>query len=286
MDASLARRTWTAIEPYHAVVYFAPETADAAKEVGLKGYYMGYFASRAAPMGPVAPAVVTATFFNFHRNLVERAIPDAWGFASPSDILDARLRATDAALKRLLGDHLGADDIREAAASTARAAAGAVTVGRPLAAAWQAVPIPVETHMALWWATAVLREHRGDGHILALVEAGLDAVETLVTAAAAGPADRSVLQTTRGWSDDEWAAAVDRLVRRGLVEADGSLSDEGRRVRQTIEDRTDELAVPGFAAIGADGAGRLAELMEPVAEAIGAAGGIPWPNPMGVGRKT
>lgn len=290
MEPSLARRIWTALEPYHAVVYFAPETAEAAKAVGLKGWYMGYFAQRAAPMGPVSAPVVTATFFNFHPRVVARAIPDAWTFASPQSILDARMPATDAALRRLLDDVIGSDALREAAALAVEAASACVTVGRPLAAAWQAVPIPVETHMALWWATTVLREHRGDGHIAALVEAGLDGCEALVTAAAAGSerggVGRQILQSTRSWSDDEWDAAVGRLAHRGIVDFDGTFTDAGREQRRRIEQRTDELAVSGYSALSGEEGERLATLMAPVAQAIGEAGGIPWPNPMGVGRPT
>ena len=55
MNAAPARRLWAAVEPLHAVVYFAPETAAAAKEVGLRGYWMGYFAGRLAPLGSIGP---------------------------------------------------------------------------------------------------------------------------------------------------------------------------------------------------------------------------------------
>jgi hypothetical protein len=48
---TLARRFWEAIEPIHAVVYFASEPATAAREVGLRGFWMGYFAGRVAPLG-------------------------------------------------------------------------------------------------------------------------------------------------------------------------------------------------------------------------------------------
>ena len=52
------------------------------RDVGLRGFWMGYpFVGRAAPLGAVGPAVVTATFFNFHPEMVRRAIPDAWLFA-------------------------------------------------------------------------------------------------------------------------------------------------------------------------------------------------------------
>jgi hypothetical protein len=88
----------------HAVTYFAPECEQAFKDVGLRGFWMGYFAGRAAPMGPVTAPVVSATFFNFHPAMVERAIPDAWTFASPSEVLATRVGAAATTLRRVLPD--------------------------------------------------------------------------------------------------------------------------------------------------------------------------------------
>ena len=98
-----ARRMWQLLETVHAVVYFAPEVAEASRQLGLKGFWMGYFAGRAAPLGPAPPEVVAATFFNFHPAMVARALPDAWSIACPGDVTAARLAAVDDALRRLLG---------------------------------------------------------------------------------------------------------------------------------------------------------------------------------------
>src|SRR3954462_7201263 len=86
-DASIARRAWLGLEAVHAVVYFAPEARDAYAGLGLKGFWMGYFASRAAPLGPVPAPVVEAMFFGFSPNMVRRALPDAWSVAPPADVL-------------------------------------------------------------------------------------------------------------------------------------------------------------------------------------------------------
>ena len=75
MEASYARRIWQLLESLHAVTYFADECRQANVNVGLKGFWMGYFASRAAPMGAETPGVDQATFFNFHPAMVRRAIP-------------------------------------------------------------------------------------------------------------------------------------------------------------------------------------------------------------------
>src|SRR5262245_46495216 len=111
MKRTLPRRLWMLLEPFHSVTYFSPEVADALRDLGLKGFWMGYFAQRSAPFGAVGPRVVTATFYNFRPAMVARAIPDAWTYASPSDVLETRLRAVDETLRRLLGTDVGSDEI-------------------------------------------------------------------------------------------------------------------------------------------------------------------------------
>ena len=86
VEPTTPRRAWLALEAVHAVTYFAPESRAALADLGLRGFWMGYFAGRAAPLGPVGPGVVEATFFNFHPAMVRRAIPDAWTFASPESV--------------------------------------------------------------------------------------------------------------------------------------------------------------------------------------------------------
>src|SRR5690349_19512575 len=104
----VAREVWRRLEAVHAVTYFAPQSLEAAKEAGLKGFWMSYFGFRAAPMGAVAPAVVDAVFYNFAPRKVHRAIPDAWGFADPATLVTVRARAAAATLRAV---HPGADDV-------------------------------------------------------------------------------------------------------------------------------------------------------------------------------
>ena len=278
MDAAVARRMWMATEPLHAVVYFAPEAKAAFDLAGLKGFWMGYFAGRAAPMGPVPPEVVEATFFNFHPDMVRRAIPDAWGFASPARVLEARLEGAGAALERLTD---GAD--LSAAVDLAVAAAESVDpVGRALAAANSSLPWPDGDVLRLWHALTILREHRGDGHVSALVSEGIDGLgaHVLMSASGAVPAER--LRGARGWSEDEWAAASAGLQQRGWLDDSGVLTDAGRAGRDEVEARTDELALAPWAAIGDDGCDQLLAALTPALAALKANEAIPYPNPMGL----
>src|SRR5512146_1852104 len=232
---SLPRAMWKALEPYHAMIYFSPVARAAYSEAGLKGYWMGYFASRSAAMGPVGPEVVAATFYNFHPRMVARAIPDAWRFSSPEQILNARYDSADAALRHLLGDAVEGPAIEAAAELASTAASACDVAGRPLFAAHSAHPWPEAAHMRLWHATTLLREYRGDGHAAALLAGGIDGCEAHVTLVGTGTVPREAIQPHRGWSDAEWEAAEARLRARGWLDDAGRLTRDGQNARQTVE---------------------------------------------------
>ncbi|MCW2577329.1 MAG: uncharacterized protein JWR66_3359, partial [Modestobacter sp.] len=153
--------------------------------------------------------------------------------------------------------------------------------GRPLAAANTAVPSPEQPHLALWQALTTLREHRGDGHLAALLQRELLGLPALVLSAAAGTTSAEWLQKARGWSPEEWAAAAGALTERGLL-AHGELTAEGLAIRAAVEADTDRLALGPWAALGDVGCDRLAALLVPVRRAVIAAGDFPAHNPIGV----
>jgi hypothetical protein len=278
-----ARRMWRALEPLHAVVYFAPEAQAACTALGTRGYWMSYFALRAAPLGAAPPELVTALFYGFAPRLVARAVPDTWRVATPERFLQVRLSAVDAALHRLLGaDVLGSAAVAQAAALARDAALAAPTAGRGLGAANAALPWPEPAHLVLWHAQTVLREQRGDGHVAALLTSGLDPVESLVLFAADIAMDPAFMRTRRGWSENEWEAGTLRLVDRGLLTGAEALTPEGRRLRTEVEAHTDTLADLPWAVLGDDRAARLAELTAPLVRTIVAGDSFMRDNPMGL----
>ncbi|WP_370145919.1 hypothetical protein [Streptacidiphilus sp. EB129] len=293
--ARTARMMWTLFEPLHAVTYFAPQARAAFEEVGLHGFWRGYFGGRAAPLGRVGPAPVFAAFYGFARPMVERALPSLWELADPQQALDARAAGARSSLLALLAEANGnsnanantetdteADVSRLAeAAQLCRTAAESVEVtGRVLAAANAALPWPEDPLDVLWHAATVLREHRGDGHVAALLVAGLDGCESLVWRAAVDN-DRRLLQPARGWSDQEWDAAGARLTARGWLHPDGSPTEVATAAREQIETTTDVLAAAPWQALGQSGVTRLTELLRPLADAATRA--LPFPNPIGLG---
>jgi hypothetical protein len=271
---------WALGEPLHAVIYFAEECLAAGERAGLFGFWQTYFALRAAPLGPVGPAVVTATFYNFAPAFVARRVPAVWDAVTPFDALAARLDGVDAALRRVLGEGIDAGEMAEAAELASAAAAAVDLPGRPLAAANSAVALPGEPHLRLWQALTTLREHRGDGHVAALVQREIDGIGAHVLAAAAGRSTREWLQKARGWDDEAWDGAAAELTDRGWL-ADGELSAEGLAMVAAVEADTDRLALGPWRALGDTGCDRLAELLTPLRRAVVAAGEWPSGNPIG-----
>ncbi|MEU3689609.1 SCO6745 family protein [Streptomyces narbonensis] len=285
VESARVRQMWHLLEPLHALLYYAPEAFDeaAALGYGTAERWPSYFAWRSAPLGAAGPVEVTSAFYSFSPAMVARYVTGGPS-ATPADVLAARLRAVDRTYRAVLGeDTVKSPELAEAAALARRAAEAAGTQGRPLAAANAALPWPEAPHLVLWQAATILREHRGDGHLAALLVAGLDPVEALVSFAAVGAAPEAVFES-RGWSAAEWSAARARLAARGVLDADGTITEAGRALRAQVELRTDELAAAPWDALGPDGTARLAELLGgPWLSAIGS-GLLPAENTLGIGK--
>jgi hypothetical protein len=308
--ARTARSMWTLFEPIHAVTYFAPEARAAFQEAGLRGFWRGYFAGRAAPLGPAGAPVVTASFFNFAPAFVARAIPAVWDLITPEDALRTRLAGADAALRGLLA---GREAEAEVAADLLWQAIGELDFsGRVLAAANAALPVPdgaatdgeppggessggessgggspgggssgggSSALARLWQAATLLREHRGDGHFAALAAADIDGCEA-VALRCCMDLRREDIQPVRGWTDEQWDNALAGLADRGWVGADGQLTNAGQAVHDAVEDATDRAAARAWARLGADAAAELAGVLTPLAKACAAV--VPYPSPIGV----
>jgi hypothetical protein len=242
---------------------------------------MGYFATRAAALGAVGPQLVTATFYNFHPSRVERAVPDCWGITTPTAVLRARHDGMVDALSAAIAIDLESLATLAPLATDYAEAASNEVGGRPLFAAHTSVPWPDEgAPMRAWWAATLIREHRGDGHIAALVDAGVGPCEALVLQSTYAGIPRETLQGTRKWPEDQWEAATDALASRGWLAADGGPTDSGRAGLATIEQRTDELATAPLFAVGLDAATALAEAALPVGQAVMASGVVPPITPI------
>lgn len=276
MDPALVARAHRAVEPLHSHLYFAPEHDEAFSALGLKPGRMSYFAGRAAPMGAVGAGVVTATFYNFSPSLVAHMIPRAWTLASPEQVVEARLGAARASLTRLLGDDVvEGPEVAQLAGLLRDACAALSPEGRPLYAGHADLPWPNEPLLDLWHAASLLREHRGDGHIAALLHADLNGLEALITHTVTGRGfTEAAARATRGWSEEEWNAETAALAERGLVE-NGALTAAGQDLRARVEAETDVLSAEPWLALGEETTARVVELARGLARILVANGAYP-----------
>jgi hypothetical protein len=250
-----ARRLWISLETLHDVTYFAPESRAAGVRLGLRGFWMTYFAFRAAPLGPVGPRVTSAAFAGFQLEMVAKALPEAWTRVSPQECTDTRSQVAAGVLTQA-----GVDP--RACAQAVRLltpiVATADATGRPLFAANAGLQLSDEPVEALWQVATSLREHRGDGHIAALVTAGISGLEAHLLQAAAGRFASEEIAGVRGWSQAEWSRARGRLQARGLL-----TPDQPRRTATAAAQHPAENAAnaaensAGAAAEDASGAGQF-----------------------------
>jgi hypothetical protein len=272
----LARALWTVFEPIHAVTYFSDEARQAFADVGLPRYWDSYFAGRSAPLGAVTAAPVTAMFSGFAPALVSRALPAAWAIASVEQVLEARALGAANTLRRLFPDEAAA---AQAADVLVPIAAAADPIGRPLSAANQALPVSDDPYRRLWQATATLREHRGDGHVLALVDGGIAGILTIILRGGLD-LDAGTMQKSRGWNDDEWAAGREVLTERGLLDSHGRVTRAGRKALDRAEETTNRLATQPWDGLSDDDLRQVATTVLPVTRSCTAL--FPYPNPIGM----
>ncbi|WP_410810784.1 SCO6745 family protein [Micromonospora sp. 067-2] len=269
---------WTHVEPVHAVTYFHPRARAAYEAVGLRGYWRGYFAGRAAPLGAAEAAPVIAAFFSFAPPMVSRALPAVWRLVTPQEALRARLTGAVQALAELTYE-LPEEHLAEAAGLLERAAANVQTAGRVLGAVNAALPVGEYPLARLWQAATTLREHRGDGHVGALLTTGLDPLEVLAWRCRVDQS-RAFHQPARGWTDDEWTAAEQRLVAKGWLTAEYAPTEHGSSTFQAVEQATDRAAAHPWVELGDERARRLRELLDPIARRCRTI--IPRQSPIGL----
>ena len=272
---TLAGRAFRAINSLHSLVYFVPEAEEEYTAIGLRPGSMPYFASRSAPMAAVSGGVTAATFYNFNPAMIARHIPRAWTLASPADVLAARLRVADRALHRLLGERLGTPEVAELASLAREASSALRPEGRPLYAGHADLDWPDEPHLAMWHAITLLREYRGDGHVAVLLASGLSGIEAIATHVATGRGmTTEAAKRLRGWSDEQWTAALDGLDARGLLRGD-QLTDAGIALRERIELDTDRVDGAAWRHLGEQRTLRLIELGKSLSRTVQANGAFP-----------
>ena len=267
-----ARRLHRLVEPIHLVTYFSSEPTDALMALGLRNYWDGYFAGRAAPLGRIPAEVVHAIFYNFADGEVARHIPRVWDIATPEEALAAREQGSAAALRRILDDLADAPGLARAADLATRVATRAPTEGRVMYAALRALPVPEEPVARLWHAATLLREHRGDGHIAALVAEGIGGTEAHVLHALSEGIPAAKFGRVHHLPAVRLAAVVEGMRGRRIIDASGWLSAAGREKKERIESLTDDLAAAAYSSLEPRELDQLIVDLDPISAALDAAG--------------
>ncbi len=267
----MARRMFELVEPIGVIPYSADEPNETMFALGFTDYWDTYFAGRAAPLGLATAEVVDALFYNFAPGEVARHIPKVWATATPEAALAARRAGCVQALRRILGEHVDAPAFTRATDLLMEAATSAPSEGRPMYAALRALPVPDDVVARLFHAASLLREHRGDGHITALMVEGIGRLEAHVLFALAMDMPAERFGRVHHLPPAQLAAVIDGMRDRGLIDDDGWLSEPGHAVHQRVEALTDDLAAKPYEVLDADGLGELMALLEPLAALLLAA---------------
>lgn len=255
------------VEPIGCVT-FSEVTNEHFLAVGMRNYWDGYFAGRAAPLGLAPAEVVDAVFYNFADGEVARHIPWVWGKVTPAEALAIRERGSATALRQKIGELADSPGLSRVADLATRAAYSAPTEGRALYAGLRTLEVPEELIARIWHAGTLLREHRGDGHNAALLAHGIGGTEAhMLLAISMGMKPRE-FGRVHHLPAERLTAVLEGLQERGLVTADERFTDAGRVLRQRIEDLTDELAAPAYDILSAAELDELIAGLEPIAAAL------------------
>jgi hypothetical protein len=269
----VARRLFDLTEPISLVNFFSEEPNEAMAELGFRSYWDGYFAGRAAPLGRVPAEVVHAAFYGFAEGEVARHIPKVWDTTTPEAAHAAREKGCVAALRRILGGLVETPGLARAAELLAKAAIGAPTEGRVMYAALRTLPMPEAPVARLWHAANMLREHRGDGHVAALVSERIGGTEAHVLSALdMGIYPAESFGRIHHLPEARLAEVMDGLRDRGLLDASGRLTAAGRATKNRIESLTDTLAEAPYDGLELVELDQLIALLEPISAGLQAAG--------------
>jgi Helix-turn-helix family len=267
----MARRMFELVEPIGVIPYSADEPNEAMFALGFTNYWDTYFAGRAAPLGLAAPEVVDALFYNFAPGEVARHIPKVWRTTTPEAAIAARRTGCVRALRRILGDRIDSPDFARTADLLTKAATSAPVEGRPMYAALRAIPVPDDAVARLFHAASLLREHRGDGHIAALMIEDIGRLEAHVLLALDMDLPAEKFGRIHHLPAAQIAAVVDGMRARGLIGDDGWLSERGHAVKRRVEALTDDLAAKPYESLAPDELDELMAGLEPLATLLLAA---------------
>ncbi len=215
--------------------------------------------------------VVHALFYNFGPGEVARHIPKVWSTTTPEAAIAARQQGCVNALRRILGDLVDAPDFARAVELLTKAATSAPLEGRPMYAALRALPLPEEPVARLFHAASLLREHRGDGHVAALMAQGIGGLEAHVLLAVDMGIPASTFGRIHHLPSARLTDLIETMKARGLIEDEATFTPAGRQAKDRVEALTDELAAAPYEILEPGELDELIAALEPLAQRLIAA---------------
>lgn len=285
MSEHLSRQMWRIFEPIHAAIYFYPPAAQSYRDLGLKGGWMGYFATRSASLGTPGKDLVQSIFYHFSPDLVGRAIPDAWKYATPEQILDTRMTIAQEMLSNF-ESHFQDPALRSDIDLLLEISRSLPGEGRPLFASLRGLDWETSPHLKIFGAVTLLREHRGDTHNAALASYNISGAQSNILQIANRAVSFEVISPNRGWSDQSWTEAMEDLKDKGIITNESTnqqteLTQKGQQIKNSIENLTDESSNP-WSKISAQKLQDLTELLKPISDAVKESGLFPKENAIGL----
>jgi hypothetical protein len=260
------------VEPIGVIPYAAEGPNEAMYALGFTDFWDTYFAGRAAPLGSSVPAeVVHALFYNFAPGEVARHIPKVWSTTTPEAALAARQHGCGTALREILGDLLDRPAFPRTVELLTRAATSAPLEGRPMYAALRTLRLPEDPVVRLFHAASLLREHRGDGHVAALMAEGIGGLEAHVLLALDLGMPAREFGRIHHLPTSLLTDLIDTMRDRGLVEDEATFTATGRQVKDRVEALTDDLALAPYEVLEPAELDELIAGLEPLARALVAA---------------
>ena len=268
----LARKMFGLVEPIGVVPYSTEEPNEAMFALGFTNYWDTYFAGRVAPLGSSVPAeVVHALFYNFAPGEVARHIPKVWETTTPEEALAARQKGCVNAMRRILGDLVDTSDFVRAVELLTKAATSAPLEGRPMYAALRTLPMPEQPVARLFHAASLLREHRGDGHVAALMAEGIGGLEAHVLLAIDGGIPAPASGRIHHLPAAQLTGLIDGMKTRGLIRDETRFTPTGRQAKDRVEALTDKLAAGPYEVLETAELDELMAALQPLARQLSAA---------------
>lgn len=285
MSEHLSRQMWRIFEPIHAGIYFYPPSAQSYRDLGLKGGWMGYFATRSASLGTPGKDLVRSIFYHFSSDLVSRAIPDAWKYATPEQILNARMTIAHQMLSNF-ESHFRDPSLSSDIDLLLEISRSLPSEGRPLFASLIGLDWETSPQLKIFGAVTLLREHRGDTHNAALASYNISGAQSNILQIANRAVSFEVISPNRGWSEQSWTEAIQDLKARGIITVESTnqlpkFTQKGQDVKNSIENLTDESSNP-WSKIFPEKLQKITDLIKPISDAVKQAGLLPKENPIGV----